>query len=77
MSNRCCGVVCDQAGNAWRAAVTARSTSAAVATRELADDVGEVGRVDVGRALGRINRSSVDEIRKGCCHRIEFHPLHD
>ncbi len=31
MSNRCCGVVCDQPSNAVRAAAMARSTSAAVA----------------------------------------------
>ena len=34
-------------------------------TRELADDIAEVGRVDVDRPIGRVDGLSVDEVGKG------------
>ena len=51
MSNRSCGVVRDHFVNAVRAEAIAWSIVRSRRTRELADDVREVRRIDVGRAL--------------------------
>ena len=67
MSCRCCGVERDQAGNAALAAAIARSASARVGPRELADHVVGVRRVDVGRRVAAVDPLAGDEVLSREC----------